>query len=448
LRRRPGYSIVNFSPMRSALALLAVFCLASRSAAEKPPAPEGAPFYVFTVTGAIDPVIGRYLSDGLEKAAAESAAAALIRLDTPGGLLDATRDIVQDVLNAPFPVVVYVSPRGARAASAGVFITLAADVAAMSPQTHLGAAHPVSIGGGPLGGVSKSTAAGGAAEEKAVSDAAAYARALAASKGRNADWAERAVRESLSLTSEEALEKGVIDAVAADEGELLKLLQGREIVKNGRTLVLDLQNARTVPFELSRTRRLLHALANPNIAYLLLMLGFYALIYEFASPGVGMGAAVGVVSLALAFFALQVLPLNYAALLLLVTGMAMMAAELFVASHGLLMAGGALCFAVGSFLLFDSPEPYLRVSFQLIGGTVLTTLAFLLFVVKKVLAVRRLPSVTGREGMIGKTGEARPEGMVFVHGELWMAETEAPLTPGDKVRVEGVRGNRLLVRKI
>lgn len=427
--------------------IAALFCLApvfAGSIDEKP----SRPLYVLTVTGTIDPVVAKYVAEGLEKARADSAAALLIRLDTPGGLLDATRDIVQGILNAPFPVIVYVSPRGARAASAGVFITLASDVAAMAPQTHLGAAHPVSLGGSAPAPSTSTAAASSASEEKAVSDAAAYARSLAASRGRNADWAEKAVRESLSLTAEEALAKSVIDSVVSDEGELLKLLHGREVAKGGKTLVLDLENARTTPFDMSRTRRLLHVLANPNVAYMLLMLGFYALIYEFASPGVGMGAAVGVISLVLAFFSLQVLPLNYAGLALLITGVAMMACELFVASHGLLMIGGTLCLAVGSLLLFDSPEPYLRVSLQLVAGTALTTLAFFLFVVKKVFAVRRLPPASGREALVGETGEARPDGMVFVHGELWTAQSASPLAPGDNVRVLAVRGNRLSVEKI
>ncbi len=444
----------------------AVLLAAGSWALAQGPAAPGA-LYVLTVTGTIDPAVAGYIKDGVAKAKAGSAAALLIRLDTPGGLLDATRDIVQEILNAPFPVIVYVSPRGARAASAGVFITLASDVAAMAPETHLGAAHPVSIGGSPLspspalpekkeGGEKEEkktdkgekAPAGSVMEEKAVSDTAAYARTLAASKGRNADWAEKAVRESLSLTAEEALKNNVIDAVAKDQEDLLRLLDGSEVEKNDKILRLDLKDAPVVPVDMGWTLRWLHILANPNVAYLLLMLGFYALIYELASPGIGLGAAVGVVSLVLAFYSLQMLPLSYAGLALLVTGLALMGLDLLMASHGLLFAGGIICLAVGSLMLFDTALPAFRVSLEIIGGTVLGTLAFFLLVIKKVLEARKLPAVTGKEGLVGQEGEVREGGMVFLHGEYWTAESEKPLSPGDKVRVTEIKGNRLKVEKI
>jgi membrane-bound serine protease (ClpP class) len=417
-----------------------------------PPAPDSrGSLYVLTVTGVIDPVVSEYLAEGLRKAESASAQAVLIRLDTPGGLLDSTRDIIGKMLNAPLPVIAYVSPRGARAASAGVFITVAADVAAMAPETHIGAAHPVSIGGSPFGpgDQKKSTepASGSAMEEKAVSDAAAYIRGLAAAKGRNAAWAEKAVRDSVSLTADEALKQNVIDVLAKDEAELLKALQGRPVKKNDKTYTLDLENAARVPFDMGRIREFLHTLINPNIAYILLMLGFYALIYEFASPGVGVGAVAGVICLVMAFYALQVLPVNYAGVALLATGLLFMLLDLKVPSYGLLSVGGLACFVLGSLLLFDSYEPYFRVSLQLVAGTAVASAGFILFAVKKVWETRQMVPATGREGLLNEVGEARENGVVFVQGEYWTADSDQPLSPGDKIRVVQVVGNRLRVRK-
>ncbi|HRY28797.1 MAG TPA: nodulation protein NfeD [Elusimicrobiota bacterium] len=441
---------------RGFFAALTVF--AAVLVAEEPgkPASASGPVYVLNIDGTIDPVIAKYVADAFAEAKEENAAAVVIRLDTPGGLLDATRDIIQQILNAPMPAIVYVSPRGSRAASAGVFITVASDVAAMAPETHLGAAHPVSLGGNPFMPAKpadpekngKEDEGRSVMEEKIVSDTAAYARTLASAKGRNADWVEKAVRESLSLTSTEALEKNVVDMLAEDETDLFKKLSPRDIKKNEKVFRIDFEKARMVRFEMGRLRQVLHVLANPNVAYLLLMLGFYALIYEFATPGIGLGAAAGLISLVMAFFALQVLPLSYAGLALLLAGMTLMAMELFVVSHGLLMVGGTLCFIAGSLLLFESPEPYFRVSLEIIGGTAVASLAFLVFVVKKILAVRVMASITGKEALVGQIGEARPDGMVFVHGEYWEAESAAPLSPGQKVRVVEVMGNRLRVEKV
>ncbi len=428
------------------------------SRAETPPTGS---VYVLTVTGTIDPVVKDYLLDGLQRAKGAGAAAVLLRLDTPGGLLDATRDIVQGILNTPVPVIVLVGPQGARAASAGVFITLAADVAAMAPRTHLGAAHPVSLGGGtpflPGGkdekergkeGAEEKKGGGSVMEEKVVSDASAYARTLAATKGRNADWAEKAVRQSLSLTSEEALKANVIDLVVQDEAELFQKLAGREVKKEGVTFKLDLAKANRVDFPMNLLRRWLHTIAHPNVAYLLLVLGFYALIYEFSTPGIGLGAIAGIICLVLAFFSLQVLPLNFAGLALLVAGLIMMGLDVLVGSHGLLIFGGLISFALGSFFLFDVNQSAFRVSMELILAVLLTSGGFFGFVVRKIWVARRKKPVTGAEDLVGRLAEVRPEGLVFLDGALWTVEEGVEgLTPGAKVKVQKVSGNRLIVTK-
>lgn len=417
--------------------------------------PDPRPLLVMTVNGVIDPVVKNYVLDGLERARAISAQAVLIRLDTPGGLLDATRDIVQGILNAPLPVIVYVAPSGARAASAGVFITMAADVAAMAPLTHLGAAHPVQLGGGsPLGGKEPGDGKEGkgtnasALEEKMVSDAAAYARALASAKGRNADWVERAVRESVSQTSDEALKNKVIDWVVADEAALFAALKTRSIKKNGAAWTLDLAVAPRVDFAMNLVRRWLHTLAHPNLAYILLVLGFYALVYEFSTPGIGLGAIAGVICLTLAFFALQVLPLNFAGLTLLVAGLIMMAVDVIVSSHGLLIFGGLISFALGSFMLFDRGPSGARVSLELIIAALAVSGGFFGFLLKKIFDIRKARPVSGAESLVGQTAEVREEGLVFLNGALWTAEGAEGLPRGANVTVLKVLGTRLKVQKI
>jgi membrane-bound serine protease (ClpP class) len=324
----------------------------------------------------------------------------------------------------------------------------------MAPRTHLGAAHPVSLGGGapflPGGkeGTEGKKGGGSVMEEKVVSDASAYARTLAATKGRNADWAEKAVRQSLSLTSEEALKANVIDLVVLDEAELFQKLAGREIKKDGVAFKLDLAKANRVDFPMNLLRRWLHTIAHPNVAYLLLVLGFYALIYEFSTPGIGLGAIAGIICLVLAFFSLQVLPLNFAGLALLVAGLIMMGLDVLVGSHGLLIFGGLISFALGSFFLFDVNQSAFRVSMELILAVLLTSGGFFGFVVRKIWVARRKKPVTGAEELVGRLAEVRPEGLVFLDGALWTVEEGVEgLAPGARVRVVKVSGNRLIVTK-
>lgn len=406
--------------------------------------------------GAVDPPVSAYLRDGIARAERENAQVVLIELDTPGGLLDSTREIIQAMINSRLPIVLYTAPRGARATSAGAFLMMAADVAAMAPGTHIGAAHPVSLGGSPQrsepdGGKGKKDAprAPSVMEEKAVSDSAAYIRALAAERGRNAAWADKAVRESVSLTAQEALEQKVVEIVAEDRARLFDKLEGRRVNKGGRTFTLKVRGAPVTEVEMGAFQKILHILANPNLAYLFLMIGLYGLIYEFSSPGVGFGAVVGFVSLALAAYSLSILPVNYAGLLIVGIGVVLLLLETQIVSHGLLSIGGLALLALGSLFLFDSAQPFWRVSRPLIAGTVAGTAAFFGLVVLKVIEARRRPPSLGAEAFVGRIGEVRqaldPQGMVFVDGELWSAESDGPIPAGAKVVVREVRGMLLKV---
>lgn len=409
------------------------------------------------IEGIINPVVAEYVVESLKKAADKKAAAVLIELDTPGGLLDATRTMISAILNSEQPVIVYVSPKGSRATSAGVFIMMASDVAAMSPETHLGAAHPVTIGGEtPRYDNKKSTASAqpaNAMEEKMVSDSAAYIRTLAKDHGRNADWAERAVRESVSLTATEALAQKVIEHIADSQDELFAQLEGKKITKNKKSITLNLKGRPIEDMPLLGTRKILHMLAHPNVAYILMTVGIYGLIYELAAPGIGLGGIVGIICLLLAFFSLQVLPINMVGIALILLGVCLIAAELFTPTHGVLAVGGVLSFAVGSFLMIDSTPAFTapRVSLALILPTILVTTAFFFFVVQRVVAVRRSRPKTGADGLIGQVGEVKeklaPEGLVYVNGELWSARADESLKVGEKITVKRVEGKFLIVKK-
>lgn len=405
--------------------------------------------------GPITPPLSAHVRDGIAAAEASGAGAALIELDTPGGLLDATREIVSAMLNSTVPVIVHVAPAGARATSAGVFILMASDAAAMSPGTHLGAAHPVNLGveGAPPGKdktakEQKLSVLG----EKAVSDAAAYIRVLASEKGRNAAWAERAVRESVSLTAEEALAQKVVEVVARDREELFRKLEGRRFAKRGGEGRLRLAGAEVREFPMAPLRRILLVIADPNLALLLLMLGLYGLIYEFSSPGIGFGAVFGLTCLILAGYALSILPVNYAGLLLVLLGVVLLILELQIVSHGLLAIGGLILLVLGSLFLFDTGQSYARISIEVVVGTAAATGAFILLVVAKLLKTRSLKPAVGAETLVGRTGEARepldPRGLVFVDGELWTAEAPARVEKGARVRVVEVVGSALRVETL
>jgi len=377
-----------------------------------------------------------------EKAAAEFV---LIELNTPGGLDQSTRDIVAAELNAAVPVVVFVAPSGARAASAGTFITLAADVAAMAPGTNIGAAHPVNL----IGGDSNEGTAD-ASMDKAANDAAAFARSIAEQRGRNVDWAEAAVLESSSISASEALAQDVIDLVADDTEALLDQLHGYEL-PDGR--VLQTLFRQVVEVRPNLRERLLSLLADPNLVYILFILGIYGLIYEFFQPGIGFGLAAGGVCLLLALFGLQVLPVNIAGVALILFGMGLFVLDAFTPANGILSFGGVVALLAGSLTLFDIPDRSVGLSLGTILATVGAVSLLSIFVLSKGLSIQRRPPACGVSCLIGATCEVRkdlnPVGAVFIHGEYWTARSMQGMIPtGEQVMVEAIGDRRqLLVRR-
>ncbi len=403
--------------------------------------PSAADIIVITVEGVVNPVMSEFISKSIEKAEKENSDALVIELDTPGGLDTSMRSIVKKIISSEVPIVVYVSPSGARAASAGVFITLAAHVSAMAPGTNIGAAHPVGMGGK----MDKTMA------EKAVNDAAAYIKSLAEKRNRNAGWAEQAVRESVSVTEKEALQLNVIDLVAPDLSTLLESIDSKEIETAIGKKTLHTKDVPVLRKETNLRHKILELISDPNIAYLLMLLGFYGIFFELTNPGAIFPGVLGALSLILALYSFQTLPVNYAGLLLIVLAVVLFILEIKVTSFGMLTVGGLISMIIGSIMLFDSPLPFFRVSLKVILPAVtLTTLFFSLSVFLAVKAYRRKP-VTGVEGLVGLEGEARTnihhKGQVFVHGEIWKAWSDEPVAAGEKVIVEKVEDLRLKVRK-
>ena len=397
-----------------------------------------------SLDGSINPASRDVVVRAISEAEARSAELLLIELNTPGGLEQSMRDIVAAELSSTVPVVVFVSPSGARAASAGVFLTMAADVAAMAPGTNIGAAHPVNLIGG-------DTAEGeaDASIDKAANDAAAFARSIAEQRGRNVEWAESAVLQSSALSATEALEQGVIDLIAEDVDGLLEMLDGYELA-DGR--VLSTSGAVIDEIRPTLRERLLGLLADPNLVYILFILGLYGLIYEFFHPGIGFGLAAGGVCLLLALFGLQVLPVNIVGIALILFGMALIVLDAFTPTNGILTTGGVVGLLAGSLTLFDIPDRSIGLSWGTILAVVGVTAALSIFVLSKGLAIQRKRPVTGTTGLVGATGTVRnrlnPEGTVFVHGEYWAARSsEGPIGIGETVRVERVETKTLIVRR-
>ena len=395
------------------------------------------------IEGVISPITMRLIGAAIDRAQAERAAALVIELDTPGGLERSMRGIVQRMLNAEVPVVVYVSPTGARAASAGVFITMAANVAAMAPATNIGAAHPVSVGGGTVDKESM---------RKIENDAAAFIRTVALERGRNAEWAEKAVRQSVSITEREALKLNVIDLVADSLPDLLQKIDGRTVKTVKGQVTLATRTAEVKAIEIGFRDRFLGVITDPNVAYVLMMLGMLGLFFELANPGVILPGVIGGISLILAFFALQTLPINYAGLLLILFGIVLLVAEIKIVSHGILAIGGIISMAFGSLMLFDAPEIGFRISWVVIIPTVgITAGVFLFALTMAVRAFSRRPML-GTSGLVGQTGITRgplaPDGQVTVQGEIWRAVADGgPLAEGTLVRVVDVQGLTLRVVK-
>jgi membrane-bound serine protease (ClpP class) len=389
----------------------------------------------------INPVTADYLTGAIDQAKNDGYDAVVILMDTPGGLDSAMRDIIKKELESPVPVVVYVSPPGSRAASAGVFITMAADVAAMAPATNIGSSTPISTSGGNIPSDLR---------RKVVNDAAAYIRGLAKEHGRNADWAEKAVREASNLTAQEALEMNVVDVVAPDLPTLLDDIDGMRVEPKG--IVLHTADAEITTIHMSLWKRILDTIIDPNIIVLLLSLGALGIAVELFNPGLIFPGTFGAIALIVAFFGLQVLPVSAAGVLLVILAAAFFAAEPFVMSHGALALAGAACFVIGALMLFDPAGPGYQVSIWVaiaIGGTIALLVAL---AVTKIVQARRRRPVTGQEELVGQVGVVRrtldPAGLVFVHGELWQARTDGePIQPGESVLVEGMdEGLVLLVR--
>jgi membrane-bound serine protease (ClpP class) len=400
------------------------------------------PVATIKLDGVISPVTVRLVETALARAQADRAAVLVIELDTPGGLERSMRVICQRLLNAELPVIVYVAPTGARAASAGVFITMAAHVAAMAPATNIGAAHPVALSGG----VDKESM------KKIENDSAAFARTIARERGRNAEWAEKAVRQSVSITEREAVQLKVVDLVAESLTDLLDKVDGRAVKTARGPVTLATRGATVKPIDIGFRDRLLNVITDPNVAYVLMMLGMLGLFFELSNPGVVLPGVIGGISIILAFFAFQTLPINFAGLLLILFGVVLLIAEIKVVSHGVLAVGGVVAMALGSIMLFDAPEWDLRVSLWVIAPTVAVTAGMFLFMIAAGIRALRARSFVGVPALVGQVGVARetlaPAGQVQVQGELWRAVARgAPVEPGARVRVVEVNGLTLTVEK-
>ena len=398
---------------------------------------------VLSVEGVINPVSARYVIRGIESAADEGDAAVLIELDTPGGLLDATQQITGAMLNARLPVIVYVTPVGTHAASAGTFITMAGHAAAMAPSTRIGAATPVSGEGQEIPEDLRT---------KLINDTVAYARSIADARDRNADWAEDAVRDGVSIGAQEAVELDVVDLVAAHRAELLAAIDGLTVRLPDREVTLETAGAAVVEEPMSPFEEVLKVLSDPNIALILLSLGTLGIYFELSNPGAFFPGIFGAIALVLALFSLGTLPINYAGLALLVFGLALLGAEIWVASGGVLGIGGGIAFVIGALLLIDDTRaPFLEISRPLIFGITLALVAFVLVALRAVMRTRRRPAYIGGGDMVGRDGTVRGTSSVFVDGELWRARPAAPettLRPGDRVRIIGREGLDLIVDRL
>ncbi|MEO0123652.1 MAG: nodulation protein NfeD [candidate division WOR-3 bacterium] len=400
--------------------------------------------YLGELSGVISPASSAYILRAITIAEEKNAECLIIKLDTPGGLDESMREITKRILNAKIPVVIYVAPKGARAASAGVFILYSSHIAAMAPGTNVGAAHPVGMGGEKVDSVMSN---------KVTNDAVAYLQSLAKARNRNVQWAEKAVRESASIDDETALKIGVCEIIAENEEELIKKLDGREIKIHEQTKKLDTKSSPSKKLSMTLREKLLLILTNPNIAYILLLLGIYGLFFELQNPGMIFPGVVGGICLILGFYALHLLPVNYAGLALIILSAIFFILEIYVTSHGLLSVGGVVSLIIGSLILFESDLPFLRVSWEVIMVVVIIIVIFvgiLLFMGIK--AQFRRPSA-GKEGLVGEIGIARTDidekgGTAFVHGEWWNAVSDKPIKRGAKIRVLNSEGMVLKVEEI
>jgi membrane-bound serine protease (ClpP class) len=394
-----------------------------------------------TIDGPIGPVSARIIVNAVKSSVQDGAEALVIELNTPGGLDESMRIITRRILNSDVPVIVYVSPAGSRAASAGVFITLSAHIAAMTPGTNIGAAHPVT-----MGGEMDSVMA-----EKVENDAAAYIRSIASRTGRNEGWAEDAVRKSVSITENEALKLNVVDLVVKDLRALLDSCDGRVVTLPSGEKELSTKDIEVKKVEISVRDRILEVIANPTIAYILLTLGMWGLFFELSNPGAVFPGIVGGICLILAFFGLQTLPINYAGLLLMILALIFFILEVKVVSYGALTIGGIISMVLGSLLLFESPLPYMRASLVVIITVAAGTALFFIIAFGFAVRAHKRKVTTGEKGLVGEVGVAKtalkPEGDVFIHGEIWKAEADEPIKKGEKVVVTAVEDLTLKVTR-
>ena len=399
---------------------------------------------VITLDGAINPAASEYIQYGIEQAVKNNSQCLVIRLNTPGGLLESTRTIVSDILQSPVPVVVYVSPPGSRAASAGVFVTLSAHIAAMAPGTNIGAAHPVTLQG----------QMDSIMTEKVTNDAAAFIRTISEKRHRNIKWAEEAVRKSISITETEAMRDSVIDLIANNMKDLLQKIDGKVIETTVGTVTLHTNNAQLIYREMSFQQKLLSILSDPNIAYILFMLGIYGLLFELYSPGLIFPGVVGVISLLLAFYSMQTLPINYTGLALIIFAVILFVLEIKIVSHGILTIGGVISLILGSIMLIKTEPGFdvLQVSWKVILLFVFLTVGFFTLAIGLGIKAQRRKPTTGQEGLVNETGEAitdmNPDGSIKIHGEIWNAESiEGYISKGSKIIVTGISNLKLQIRK-
>lgn len=425
------------------LSLIAALLLAGLAMACGRSIDERDAVHILTADAIVNPVLEGYIDRGIDEAERTEARAVVIELDTPGGLSSSMENIIQRIQASKVPVIVYVSPSGGKAASAGTFITMSAHVAAMAPGTRIGAAHPVSGGGGDIEGD---------LGRKVENDAAAYARAIAQERGRNAEWAEDAVRRSVSASTEEAVERNIVDYAAEDIDELLALADGRTVKLDGREVTLSgLAQAERVENDMTFTERILLVLSDPNIAFLLLSLGGIALLIELFNPGIGVAGVFGLIALILAFFSLGTLPVNWAGVALIGLAFALFATEFFVPGFGVFGVGGAIALIAGGVLLTSSDDPTFQVSRWLVIGVAVVFAGFFFMVIGAIIKMRRMPAWSAAEVMVGMRGTSRsylnPDGFVFVRGERWRAiAEEGPISEGEPVTVTSVNGLTLTVR--
>ncbi len=448
------FSLVNFQSSRAPLVCLIIsFFLYLFPTTVFSVSAEKSDALLLSIDGTINPAVSDYIRKGFQLATEQNASMVIIRMNTPGGLDASMRDIIQEILSSPVAVVTYVSPDGARAASAGTYILYASHVAAMAPATNLGAATPIQIGG--LGSAKDkekpdeedSKDPRSALEKKIINDASAYIKALADKHNRNGEWAVQAVQEAVSLTAREALELNVINIVADNLDDLLEQLDGYQLVIDGEPVSLSTSEVGLNNFEPSWRYKLLGVISDPTIAYLLLLLGFYGLIYELANPGFFLPGVAGGIALMLALYALQLLPVNYSGLALMILGIGFLVGEAFMPSFGTLGVGGIIAFAAGSLILID--DQTMRVALPTIIGTTAVSALFILVLMSRVAMMRRKRIHTGVEAMVGTFAEARSDfsgpGMVWVNGESWNAHSSVPVKKGEKVKILSISGLELII---